>query len=99
MPVLDTLSIYERLKKANLPDEAAREIAEVLNDAVEQRLFTKEYFDLKLKELESKMLEIKAELEGKIKETEARLIKWVVGVVLSVATVQTAIMALLMKLK
>jgi hypothetical protein len=37
----DTLKIYERLKAANLDERAAKEIAEVFNDIIEDRLATK----------------------------------------------------------
>jgi hypothetical protein len=76
---VDTLQIYERLRKASLPDDAAREIAEVINEITEGPLVTKQYLDIKLKEL------------------EASLIKWVIGVVLVVATVQAAIIVTLIK--
>lgn len=38
---IDTLAIYERLKRAQLDDAAAKEIAEVLRDAVQSHLVTK----------------------------------------------------------
>ncbi len=65
--VFDTLKIYERLKKADLPDIAAKEIAEVFRETIGERLVTKEYLDLRLKEL----------------EVEIRLLKWMVGVILA----------------
>ncbi|MEW5694194.1 MAG: DUF1640 domain-containing protein [Candidatus Hydrogenedentota bacterium] len=65
--VFDTLKIYERLKKAELSDIAAKEIAEVFRETIGERLVTKEYLDLRLKEV----------------EVEIRLLKWMVGVVLA----------------
>lgn len=53
--IIDTLKIYERLKEAELPDKAAREIAEVIKDTIEARLVTKEYLDIRLKELELRL--------------------------------------------
>ena len=43
--MIDTLRIYERLKSADLPDKAAKEIAEVFRETIEDRLVTKK--DLK----------------------------------------------------
>jgi len=48
---VDTLKIYERLKSANMDDKAAKEVAEVINDVVEEDLVTKQYLDLRLAEL------------------------------------------------
>ena len=39
--MIDTLRIYERLKGADLPDKAAKEIAEVFRETIEDRLVTK----------------------------------------------------------
>ncbi len=49
---IDTLTIYERLKKADLNDNAAKEIAEVINDVTEKELATKR--DLKELELSTR---------------------------------------------
>ena len=51
----DTLKIYERLKNADLHDKAAREIAEVIGETIEERLVTKEYLDFRLRELELRL--------------------------------------------
>ncbi len=48
---IDTLKVYERLKAADLPERAAKEIAEVIKDTIEERLITKEYLDLRLVEV------------------------------------------------
>jgi hypothetical protein len=55
---LDTLAIYERLKAADLPEPAARAIAELFRVFVEERLVTREYFDLRMKEFEYKLKEL-----------------------------------------
>jgi len=41
MEAVDTLAIYERLKKAKLNDAAAREIAEVLRETIATQAATK----------------------------------------------------------
>lgn len=66
---IDTLQLYERFRAADLPDKAAKEIAEAIKDTVEERLVTKEYFDLRLKELESSV--------------KADIIKWVAGMIIA----------------
>ena len=43
---IDTLSIYQRLKSANLKDEAAQEIADVFRDVIESNLATKTDIEL-----------------------------------------------------
>ncbi|MCL4457280.1 MAG: DUF1640 domain-containing protein [Nitrospirae bacterium] len=48
---VDTLKLYERLKAADLPEKAAKEIAEVIKDTVDERLVTKEYLDIRLAEV------------------------------------------------
>lgn len=42
---IDTLTIYERLKSAELNDKAAREIAEVIKEFAYDHLATKEVLD------------------------------------------------------
>ncbi|MBI5142488.1 MAG: DUF1640 domain-containing protein [Nitrospirae bacterium] len=49
--LIDTLKIYERLKDADLPDKAAKEITEVFKDIIENNLATKR----DLKELELRL--------------------------------------------
>ena len=48
---IDTLRLYERFKSADLPDKAAKEIAEAIKDTVEENLATKR----DLKELELRL--------------------------------------------
>jgi hypothetical protein len=53
---VDTLKLYERLKAADLPEKAAKEIAEVIKDTVDERLVTKEYLDVRLAELKAEIV-------------------------------------------
>ena len=78
---IDTLKIYERLKAANLNEEAAKEIAEVMREVSlesQKRLVIK-----------SDLLQVKTEIEGKIDkvkieiEGELRLIKWMLGILIA----------------
>ena len=85
---IDTLKIYERLKAANLNEEAAKEIAEVMREVSlesQKRLVIK-----------SDLLQVKTEIEGKLDkleskiieritamEEELKLIKWMLGILLA----------------
>ena len=53
--VIDTLKIYERLKAANLTDQAAKEIAEVFKEVISDQVVTRQHLDLKLSELELRL--------------------------------------------
>ncbi|MBF0457666.1 MAG: hypothetical protein HQK99_07205 [Nitrospirae bacterium] len=83
---IDTLRIYERLRVAELSDRAAKEIAEVFREFIEDRLATKkdvEFAKSELKaeiaksktELELKMVSIRSELELKIESTKTEIAK------------------------
>jgi ribosomal protein S13 len=54
--IIDTLKIYERLKAADLPEKASKEIAEVIRETVSDNLVTKQYLDLRLAELKSETI-------------------------------------------
>jgi hypothetical protein len=54
--IIDTLKIYERLKAADLPEKASKEIAEVFKETVSDNLVTKQYLDLRLAELKSEIV-------------------------------------------
>jgi hypothetical protein len=69
---VDTLKLYERLKKADLSDAASREIAEVIKEGGEQgreTLATKDDLNMAT-----------ADLKGEIANLELRLLKWMVGI-------------------
>ena len=81
--MVDTLAIYERLKSANLEDNAAKEIAEVFKDVMESNLVTKADPEI-----------VKADLEIALEKTKADIIKWVAGMLV----VQAVVIATLVKL-
>jgi hypothetical protein len=54
--VMDTLKIYERLKAADLPEKASKEIAEVIKETLSDNIVTKQYLDLRLAELKSEIV-------------------------------------------
>ena len=76
MPLtLDTLNIYNRLKATGLSEESAKAIAEVLREAIEENLASKN--DLKMTESNlTKYIEtVRAELEKSIESLRAELEK------------------------
>jgi hypothetical protein len=74
---IDTLKIFERLKAANLNEQAAKEIAEVMRDLSlesQKGLATKE----DLMQLKSDLRQLKTEIDGELK-----LIKWMLGILIA----------------
>ncbi|RLC11734.1 MAG: hypothetical protein DRH43_03445 [Deltaproteobacteria bacterium] len=106
MPVaIDTLNIYSRLKSTGLPEESAREIAEVFRETIDEKLANKN--DLKTTEsnltkyIESVRAELKkdiellrSELRREIAESKAGTIRWVAGMLVA----QAGLIATLVKL-
>ena len=79
--VFDTLKIYERLKGADLSEKAAKDIAEVFRETIEERIVTKQYLDLRLNELESSI--------------KVDIIKWVAAMLIAQAGLISALVKLL----
>ena len=91
---VDTLTIYQRLKSANMEDEAAREIADVFRDVIESNLASKTDLETVKGDLKKELEITKADLEKVIERTRADIIKWVAGMLVA----QAAIVATLVKL-
>lgn len=84
MPLaINTLNIYSRLKSTGLSEESAKEIAEVFQETIDEKLATKN--DLEL---------VKNELKKEIAESKADTIRWVAGMLVA----QAALIATLVKL-
>lgn len=81
--MIDTLKIYERLKNAELNDKAAKEIAEVFKESVNEYLATK-----------ADLEKLRIELTAEIQKSKTETIKWVAGMLVA----QAAIIATLVKL-
>ena len=84
---IDTLNIYSRLKATGLPEESAKEIAEVFRETIEENLANKN--DLKTTEsnltkyIESVRNELKKDIEmlrNDLKTTESNLTKYIESV-------------------
>ncbi|WP_068636749.1 hypothetical protein [Thauera butanivorans] len=85
----DTLKYVERLTAAGLPEKQAKAEAEALRDAlgdlVEMRsLATKEDVNI-----------LRAEIETKISDAKADIIKWIAGLLLAQAGLVTALVKLI----
>ena len=80
---INTLNIYSRLKSTGLSEESAKEIAEVFQETIDEKLATKN--DLEL---------VKNELKKEIAESKADTIRWVAGMLVA----QAALIATLVKL-
>lgn len=51
----DALGYFEKLKAAGVPEEQAKIQANALREVIDERLVTKDYLDLRLKELEYRL--------------------------------------------
>jgi hypothetical protein len=87
-PSFDTLAVFERLRSAELPDTAAKEIAEVLKDVMETNLITKADLDLALERM-------KKELMVEIARSKYDMVRWVAGLMVAQAGVIIALIKLL----
>ncbi|MBF0559010.1 MAG: hypothetical protein HQL08_09540 [Nitrospirae bacterium] len=79
---IDTLKLYERLKAAELPDKAARELAEAFKETEQSRL---------------EELTTKKDLSQELAKLEVRLIKWILGTGIGVVTAVFAFLKLIVK--
>ena len=86
--MVDTLKIYERLKNADLNDKAAKEIAEVFKETIDEQLATKA-------DLEKLKIELKLELTVEIQKSKVEIIKWVAGMLVAQAAIVTTLIKLL----
>lgn len=82
--VFDTLKVYERLRGADLPEKAAKEIAEVFKETVEERLAAKR-----------DLTELEKRIELKISEAKVDIIKWVAAMLVAQAALISALVKLL----
>lgn len=72
---IDTLEYVKRLEAAGVDRKAAEAHAEALRGAIEDELATK----TDIIRLESRMSEVKTELEAKISELKAEIMKYMVA--------------------
>ena len=91
---IDTLNIYNRLKATGLPEESAKEIAEVFRETIDEKLATKNDLELAKSELKKDIELLRSELRKEIAESKAGTIRWVAGMLVA----QAALIASLVKL-
>lgn len=81
----DTLKLAQRLEAAGLPGKQAQEIASALSETIGEAVVTREYLDLRLAELttrlEGKIAELAANVEARIADLRAEILKWMFGAV------------------
>lgn len=96
--VFDPLKFYDELKAADVPDRQARAQAEAMRNAFAA------YDASKMKELATKgdiamarteMRETELRLQSEIRSTELRLVKWMVGIIVTQTALLVAIFAYL----
>jgi hypothetical protein len=51
----DTLGYFEKLKAAGMPEEQAKVMANTMREGIDERLVTKDYLDMRLKDLEYRL--------------------------------------------
>lgn len=85
---IDTLAIFQRLKKTSLQEDAAQEITEVIKDTMESNLVTKTDLDVAL-------ARIKADMDVALARTKADMVRWVAGLLVAQAAVIVALGKLL----
>jgi hypothetical protein len=85
----DTHKFVRRLKEAGLPEMQAEALTDALRDAQgEADLATKQDITELKRDIQSLEIRFDAELRTRIKEIEATLLKWVVGLLIA----QTAVL-------
>ena len=94
--VFDTYAHIKKLKAVGFTEEQAAVQAETLASLIEEQLVTKQYFDLRMKELETslrrEMKELETSLRHKMKELESRIIiKLGAMIAASIAVVATLV--------
>ena len=87
----NSLKVYERLKSAELPESAAREISDILlerDEYLQTELATK-------KDLDEKLEKLKMELSYKSEKNSTNLIKWMIGALIAQGGLIVAMIQLL----
>jgi hypothetical protein len=92
----DTLSYFERLTAAGVPEPQAKAQIDVMRDIVEakhleQKPVTEMYLDLRIKEVEAQIKKV----DLRLSETKAEIIKWMASMLVAQAAVVAALVKLL----
>ena len=70
--MIDTLKISRRLENADFSEKQAEELADILREAVEGDLVTKDHLDARVAKTDTRIT-----LDARIAQLEARLIRWI----------------------
>jgi hypothetical protein len=74
--MIDTLKISRRLENANFSERQAEELADILREAVEGDLVTKDYLDARLAQTDARIAQMDARIspmDARIPQMEARI--------------------------
>ena len=85
--MIDTLKISRRLENADFSEKQAEELADILREAVEGDLVTKDHFDARLAQTDARI----AQMDARIAQMEARLIHWMIGLTLAGVGISVAL--------
>ena len=92
--MIDTLRISRRLENANFSEKQAEELADILREAVEGDLVTKDHLDARLAQTDARIAQMDAriaQLDARIAQMEARLIRWMIGLTLAGVGISVAL--------
>lgn len=76
----DALAYFEKLKDAGFTEEQARLQANTLKEMFDEKIVTKDYLDIKVRELELR-------LQNQIEQTKYSLLKWQIGIGITILVI------------
>jgi outer membrane protein TolC len=91
---VDTLKLYQRFRGARIEEDAAKEIAEAINDVIDANLATKNDLARTEATLQASIEKTRAELKADIANAKASTIKWMVGMLLAFLGIVVAVQKL-----
>lgn len=77
----DTLKLARCLEEAGFPAKQAQDMASAFADTIGEAVVTRQYFDLRLADVDLKLGELRAAMARDIAEAKADLLKWMVGAI------------------
>lgn len=72
--VFDTYAYIKKLRAVGFTEEQAAVQTETLANLIDEQLVTRQYFDVRMKELEVRLKEMETNLRHEMKELESRII-------------------------
>ena len=88
---IDTLAYAKRLINAGMPEQQAEVQAQILAEVIDSNLATK----ADIARVKADIANVKAELELKIEQIKADLIKWIMGMLIAQSAVIVGLMQIL----